>query len=297
VSARLFAFLLGAAVYFVPARAEADVRVERAPGAEECPTPSAFAERLRASSATRDVSVRFTKTHAGFASTVRTAEGATRSIEDPTCDALANATLVVVRLALDVPAPPASEDPPPPPPPTVVPQERPVAPGRSAGIEILAGAATTIGIGSPLAPGARVTGSLYFGHWGVGVTGLVLATQTRSLERGEVDVGVLGGGIEGCGRIGEGSLRGALCSRFELLRLAGAARGFARNEEQARPLGTFGLLVRGQARIAPPVGLFAEAGVTVPSSRERFEIEGAGLVYDAPILAAAGAFGAYANFE
>lgn len=295
------ALLFGAATLLVASRSEAGVRVERTAGAEECPEPAAFAERVKTA---RDVSVRFTRTGAGYVSVVSTAGGMARRLEDPTCAALADATLVVVKLALEVPA--ATPEPPARPVAALVPSEvseRPVpapAPsgGRGAVVELLAGGAVGVGLGSAFAPGGRATASFRFGGWGVGITGLVLAPQSRAMPPGVVDVGVLGGGVEGCRRISpERNWKVGLCSRFELFRLAGSARGFARSEEHARLLPTVGLLLRGQARLAGSFGLFAEAGGTVPLSRERFEIEGAGIVHDPTAVVATAAFGAFVAFE
>lgn len=302
-----------------------DVRVERASGAEGCPDAASFGARVREGSdrahegePTRDVTVRFERTTKGFRSSVLTSDGMKRSLVDDasTCEPLAEATLLAVRMTLDLaaspPAPPVNDVPaaPPAPPAAVVApetrdaREAPTTPRTkepaSVGLEVLASGTLALGVGSPLAPGFRAgaAATLGRGRWSLGVTGVVLSTQTREVGTGSVDIGVAGGGIEGCGRAR--ALQAvvlALCGRAEALRLSGTAHGFARTEEHARPLLLGSLLGRGQMRIAGPVAAYAEVGAVVPIVRERFSIDRVGLVYDPPIIAGSGAFGALVDFE
>jgi hypothetical protein len=280
----------------------ADVVVERSEDAEPCPGPSAFRDRVldddRGSS--RTVRVRFERSEHGFIATVQTTEGR-RRLEDPSCDALAEATLVVVRLALDeVSSTPAEErssaDAGPTPPPQV-----PAAARRSSRVEVLAGGAAALGLGVPFAPGVRIAAGVAFAdaRLSAGLTGIYLPATTRSLPPGEVAIELLGGGAEACGRAttSSQSLGVALCARAELSRLQGTARGYGRNKERGRPLPTAGLVLRGVGRVLGPIGIFAEAAAVVPLARERFHIEGAGVVYDPPAVAATGAVGASVDFE
>ena len=166
--------------------------------------------------------------------------------------------------------------------------------------EVLAGGTVAVGIGSPVAPGFRGGAALALGEgrWTVGITGVFLASQTRDVGAGTVDVGVAGGGLEACGRLraGRSALLG-LCGRAEVLRLSGSASGFARVEEHARPLFAGTLLARGQARVAGPVMAFLELGAVVPVVRERFAIDRVGIVYDPPLIGGTGGFGALVDFE
>lgn len=300
------------------ARAD-DVRVERASGAEACPDAASFGTRIGEGVVTpgvdaraRNVTVRFERTAKGFRSSIVTSDGMQRSLVDDTssCEGLAEATLLAVRLTLDVPpsasqpapvtAPVTVAAPAPPSPPDEAP--RAPAPARRAwlGAEIIAGATLAVGIGSPVAPGFRggAATTLDTGRWSIGITGVLLPSQTRDVGSGTVDVSVAGGGLEACGRarVGRPFLL-SLCSRAEVLRLSGSARGFARAEEHARPMFTGTLLGRGQARVAGPVAAFIELGAVIPVVRERFAIDGVGVVYEPPFVAGSGGLGALVDFE
>lgn len=295
----------------------AEIRVERSRGAEACPDPVKFEARAResATSASRDVSIRFARTSTGYASSIRTSDGMSRALEDDACDALADATLVVVRLALDVESAsvaPTSSKPTPAPAPAQATTETPAPDrdrdhesppaanlGRANGFELLAGGAVAAGFGASF--GARAGAGWVFAgrRLSIGVTGLALVPETRAVENGSVEIGLLGGGLEGCGRAATSSraLAGALCARGEVFRLSGSAGGFARNEAHGRPLATMGLALRGKLRIARPFGLFAEVAASVPLARERFAIDGVGIVYAPPVVAGTAATGLFVDFE
>jgi hypothetical protein len=298
----------------------AEVHVERAEGAGTCPDAAAIEARVQDGAIGRDartraVTVTFERTTRGYRSTIRTPDGLQRSLADDatTCDGLAEATVLAVRLALEVPEPvprgpvttSANATPPSLAPSTPgrdrAPDEAPrTASKRAVGVEVLAAGAVAFGIGSPLAPGLRGGASLTFaaGRWSAGLTGLVLPSQTRQVGLGEVDVLVAGGGVEACHRLRVARpVLVALCGRAEALMLSGTARGFATVEEHARPVFLGTLLARGQARLGGPVAAFAEGGVVAPVIRERFEIQGVGLVYDPPPVGATAAFGALVDFE
>lgn len=294
--------------------ARADLQVERSDGADSCPDTASFANRMREGGAvpaagTAEIKVRFEHTPDGYHSWIRMADGKHRSLADDaaSCDGLAEATVLAVKLALDLeaapavgaaPAPVPSPAPPPKvegavPPPSVARPASPVA-------EISAGGVLAFGLGSPVASGVRAGAALVLGRgrWSIGLTGLALPAQTRAVGDGTVDVSILGGGIEGCGRSPIGrSLLLALCGRAEAMSLVGSAHGFARTEEHARPLLAGTLLGRARARVAGPVALFVEAGAVVPFVRERFAIDTVGVVYDPPVVAAAAGIGIVVDFE
>lgn len=295
------------------------VVVERGPGAEACPDATTFVARVAESQKTnaspsppspsqaRSITVRFERTATGYASTMRTAGGLERSLDDrgASCDGLAEATLLAVKLAFDhssseddaagSASAAATETPPSQP---AVHEEA----SSTKHVELLAGAmAASIGIGSSFAPGMRASGGLAFGGlepvWWLGVTGFALPAQSEQHGSGSVDVELMGGGIESCRRMLRGDNAVGLCARAEAARLAGRAHGFVKNEEAARPLFLASLLLRGQRRLAGPLGVFAELGVTAPIIRERFEIQGVGLVYDPPVLGVSGALGLLLDLE
>ena len=299
--------------------ARADVRVERSDDAASCPDTAAFADRLRDAAAkepavaTSRISVRFEHTAHGYRSWIRTADGKQRSLADdaPNCDGVAEATVLAVRLALELEAPaveaPAAEAPavaaPLPSPATADAGPAPSvsAPRRAAPFaEIAASGVVVFGLASPVASGARAGAALVLahGHVSLGLTGIVLPSQTRNIGPGTVDLSVLGGGIEGCGRLPIGAaLLLALCGRAEAMSLDGSSHGFDRVETHARPLLAGTLLGRARARIAEPVALFVEAGALVPLARERFSIDTVGVVYDPPAVAAATGIGVVVDFE
>jgi hypothetical protein len=287
----------------------ADLRVERADGAGACPDAASFTNLVRAGGSEPPagpgtITVRFEHTSSGYRSRIVMPDGKHRTLADDasSCDGLAEATVLAVKLALDLetatPAVPADVVPPADvavldPEPLVVRRATPRA-------EIWTSGVLAFGIGSPVAPGVRAGASLLLGQarWSLGITSLVLPSQTRDIGEGKVDVSILGGGIEGCGRSRVGrALLLALCSRVEAMRLEGSARGFARTEEHARPLFAGTLLGRAQAKVAGPVALFIEAGAVVPFVRERFAIDTVGVVYDPPTVAAATGIGMLVNFE
>ncbi|MBX3209992.1 MAG: hypothetical protein KF764_33490 [Labilithrix sp.] len=313
--------ILGALVVFAATLgssgiAHAEVKVERSEGADSCPDAASFAEQVRdgggepASDTAADISVRFERTKQGYRSSVRVADGAYRAIvEDaPTCDGVAEAAALAVKLALDMeaarPVAPA-------PTPSVV--DAPVAPRResvpTAHVdearaplgELSATGVVAFGIASPVAPGVRAGAAIALdrrGHWSLGLTGLLLPAQSRTLGEGTVDLSVQGGGLEGCGRSRVGrSVLLALCTRFEAMRLQAEARGFPRSEAHARPLFGGTLLGRARAKVAGPVAVFVEVGALVPLVRQRFSIDTVGLVYDPPVLAATTGIGLAVDFE
>jgi hypothetical protein len=289
--------------------ARADVRVERAADAASCPDTASFADRMRdgagneTTAATSQITVRFERTTSGFRSWVSTANGKQRSLGDdaPNCDGLAEATVLAVRLALELDAPPAAA-----PAGVRAPEIAEGQPAVSAArrpapfAEISASGVVIFGLASPLASGMRAGAALVIGQgsWSLGVTGLVLPSQTRTVGQGNVDVSVLGGGMEGCGRLPIGSsLLLALCARAEALTVDGNAHGFARAEDHARPVFTGTLLGRARAGIVGPVALFVEGGAVVPFARERFSIDTVGVVYDPPAVAAATGIGILVDFQ
>jgi hypothetical protein len=288
--------------------AQADLRVERSDGADSCPDAAAFANRMRDAGApqpafaTGEITVRFAHTASGFRSWVGTADGKHRSLADdaPTCDGLAEATILAVKMALELEGAPAVVSAPPPAVADELPHEE-AAPRRAAPfVETSASGAVVFGLGSPVAAGVRAGAGLVLGQgrWSIGLTGLALPSQTRSIGEGTVGVSVLGGGVEGCGRLPVGrSVLLALCGRAEAMSLDGSAHGFARTESHARPVFTASLLGRARAKVAGPVALFVEAGALVPFARERFAIDTVGVVYDPPVVGAATGIGMLVDFE
>lgn len=303
--------------------ARAELQVHRSEGADSCPDTLSFAGRMRdgsvdaaarASASASDIIVRFEHTASGYRSSVIMPDGKRRSLTDdaPTCEGLAEATVLAVKLALDLETAPADTDVGPAasavvrpalsPPDVATPPPHDPSAGRTSTVaEISASGVLAFGLGSPAAPGARGGAALVLGEgrWSIGMTGLVLPAQTREIGDGAVDVSILGGGVEGCGRVPVGgrALLFALCGRIEAMSLRGSSRGFARTEDHARPLFAGTLLARARARVAGPLSGFVEAAAVVPFVRDRFAIDTVGVVYDPPVVAAATGIGVVVDFE
>lgn len=294
--------------------AHADVHVERSAEAEACPDAASFESRIRESgeegaTGSSSIEVRFERTMRGYRSLVRTADGKERTIAEDaaTCDGLAEATVLAVKLALDLdgarsPDPPRSAASGP----TASADDGALPPASSASrraapaAEVSASGVVAFGLASRAAAGVRAGGAVVLGggRWSLGITGLALPSQTHRVGDGTVDVTVLGGGIEGCGRVrGRGRLQLALCARAEALRLAGSADGFPRAESRVRPLFTSSLLGRARVPVAGPVAVVAEAGAVLPIVRERFAIDTLGVVYEPPVVGATTGIGAVVDFE
>jgi hypothetical protein len=290
-----------------PRTARADLRVERAEGAESCPDAAAFVERMGDGGAPSltgrgSIEVRFEPTAEGYRARVQMPGGKHRVLADdaPTCDGLAEATALAVKLAFELDEPPAVA-------PAASPPLRDEDSGaaelvgpRAAGAEISASGVLAVGLASPAAPGLRAGAALLLGRdrWSIGVTGIVLPAQAREVAGGTVRVSVLGGGVEGCRRLPVGdTMLLAVCGRVEAMRLEGSASGFARSEERARPLFAGTLLGRARRTLAGPAALFVEAGGVVPFVRERFALDGVGVVYDPPVVAFTAGIGVLVDFE
>jgi hypothetical protein len=285
--------------------ARADVRIEHSDGADSCPDAISFANRLREAGAAepamaRSITVRFEHAENRYRSWISMGGGKRRSLADdsPNCEGLAEATVLAVKMALELEGP--AEVTAAPPEVAEVHPDASVARYAAPIAEISASGVLAFGIVSPVAAGVRGGAGLVLGQrrWSIGVTGLALPSRTRNVGEGTVDVSVLGGGLEGCGRLPiGGSLLLALCGRVEAMRVDGSAKGFTRSERHARALFAGTLLGRARARVRGPFELFVEAGALVPFARERFAIDTVGVVYDPPVVAAVTGIGIFANFE
>jgi hypothetical protein len=297
--------------------ARADFQVERSEGAGSCPDPTAFTERLRErggpadGAAIANIRVRFEHTPKGYRSSVQVAGGKPRSLVDdtPSCDGLAEATALAVKLALDLDAA-RSIAPVRAPPTEHAPEDRPREKSRPAPIDepiaaslgdISLASVVAFGIATPVAPGVRAGAAMVLDRrerWSLGLTGLFLPSQSRIIGEGAVDLSVQGGGVEGCGRARAGrSLLLALCGRLEMMRVEGDARGFTRSESHARALPASTVLGRARARVAGPLVTFAEVGAIAPFFRHRFSVDTVGVVYDPPVIGATVGIGVAIDFE
>ena len=213
--------LVASATALVAGAAHAELHVERAADAEACPDPATFAQRAGDGLSderkrSMGITVRFERTSSGFASAVRATDGSERTLDDrsSSCDGLAEATLLAVRLAFDRDdaAPPAS-----PPAREERSAERQPRP-RAAHAELLAGALGALGLGGSF--GGRVVGAAVLGgqeEWSIGLTGFVFLRQTEQFGSGTVENSMVGGGLDTCRRARFERLLGgtmlALCGR------------------------------------------------------------------------------------
>jgi hypothetical protein len=299
-----------------PRVARADVHVERAEGADACPDTAALRDRIRevgpaVDAPTAEIKVRFERTKDGYRSSVQVSDGKYRSLVDnaPSCDGVAEATALAVKLALDLEAarPPAPVVAPPVERASTSAKSEPastsqVGKQRAAPLgEISLSGVVAFGIASPVASGVRAGAAVVLdrrGHWTLGLTGLTLPAQSKSVGKGSVDLSVQGAGVEGCGRSQFGrSVLIALCGRVEAMRLEGEARGFDRSENHAKAMVGGTLLGRARATVAGPIAVFVEAGALAPFVRQRFSIDTVGVIYDPPVVAVATGIGIAVDFE
>lgn len=308
-----------AVAFFAASTADATVSVTRREGAESCPDERAFARRMSSDAGertgidTRDVHVEFERTSTGYRSTVRLASGAQRSLSDDasSCDGIADATALAIKLALDLEAGTGAANAPthvaanaPASSPSVASEAPPIAPDDSVlrvpHAEMTVSGVVVAGLATPIATGVRAGATLLFHRtrWSLGLTGLALPAQSVDVGEGTVDISVFGGGLEGCGRTPVyRTLSAALCARVEALRMHGRARGYPRSDEDARPLFTTAIAARGHGRIAGPFSIFLEVAAIAPIFRERFAIDTVGPVYDPPIVGGSAGIGAAIDFE
>jgi hypothetical protein len=218
-----------------------------------------------------------------------------RTLDDAgaTCTSLAEATALTIAVIVDpegvkLPEPPVAtpEAPAPAPPTTPAPVAPVVAPPFvpptrwSFAIEAKGGVA--IGVVRDVAPiGVIALEIRPVSLFSVEIGGLFIPTQRLALERGGVDVWLLAGTANACVWPYAETLRVGACVGLAAGSLRGDGRGYPVESGASRPW--FAAMARGAVLgpIIGPLGWTARAELVLPSRRESFGIEGAGVAYEA----------------
>jgi hypothetical protein len=274
--------------------ANAELLVERGPGAEECPDSAELArrvERIRERSELGKASYRlvFTKRDAGLAVAI-TAEpsGRARTLtsNDATCDAIANAAAVTLALLFDAepveapPAAPVSTPTPSPAPakPIPAPPRPAVSARRAVQVTFSLAASTAAGVTAPLAFGGMLEAGLVAGRLRTSLGALWLAPVASALPPGQVREGLVGGTARGCFAPLMGAWRVDLCSGAFLGVASADATGYTTNETRHRPWLAIPAELAG-SWWTEHVALEASVAALFPVQRRDFGIEGLGVPY------------------
>lgn len=294
------AFVFAAAICAAKiARAAPLVSVERAPVAEDCPDASALSRAIARMTPKAPVPsgsedngafrVLFERQQGGYSARIVVSgeHAGTRELSDPgeRCSALADATALTIALILD----PDATAPPPepvreaPPPPIVEP------PPRRWGIVVDAGGGIVVGLVRDVAPVFEVGVSVApIKILSVDAAALFVPTQRLPLDRGSVDVTLVGGRLAGCLAPFDASVRVAACAGMSAGALFAAGVGYPTERSAQRSLfaGDFAVVAGGP--IVGVLGWSARAGLMVPLHRQLFGIEGAGVAYESLPVAVMG---------
>lgn len=299
---------------------DAEVTVERAEGASDCPGEDGFKKAIErvgtqpegprpSGSLTLDVRIQRVgddyraEIHArGRKTGLRTLE-----VPGPTCSALTDAVAVTLAILMDreirEDAEPLPEEPPKPEPvPTAAPivdQPPPVEPtkparsGRprasspiSTGLGLSLGGAMTHGL--PLGWSGMATGGFWVRHdrLDVGVSGFWAPAKEAELEPGSVDVRLLGVQLRACGRVwGQWQrLHLAGCAEAAMAQLQGQGQGYATDRVQRRPWYALGASARLGMPILGPIEGAISAGVLAPLQQESFSVDRVGQAYETDVI-------------
>jgi hypothetical protein len=273
--------------------------VERAQGAEQCPDTeslNARIDQIRGRSSHEPAGsyrVDFLHREDVFSAVITTGPGGSkvRVLEHtgPTCTSLASATAVTLALLFDAdatvkngpepipaPSPIAVIDVPP-----VI--ERPPA-ERTATLSL--GPVGLAGVLRPVSPALAGEVGVGGARWRTGIGVLWAIPQTLSLGPGTIDEKFVTGVARGCGApVRSGALRLDICSGALLGLVTAEATSYTRNDRRARNWIAFPLEVAA-SWWAPPIGWELGVSGLVPVRRQDFSIDGLGVAYRSPPIAA-----------
>lgn len=285
--------------------------VQRAPEASDCPDAPALAAMIArltskapepadvAPAGAERFDVEFSRGATRYRVVVRTrgSRAGVRTLDDPgaTCASLAEATALTiavivdpegVKLAEPATPPEAAQAPLPPvaetqaPPPAAVPPP-PAAFRWAIGVEARVGAA--IAILREVAPTGTLAVELRPSSIvSVEVGALFIPSQSLALERGSVDVWLLAGAANACVWPYAEAARVGACIGLAAGTVRADGRGYPTESGASRPWLAANAALAAGGPIAWRVGWTGRAGVVVPTRRESFGIEGAGVAYEAP---------------
>lgn len=290
--------------------AGASLDVQRAAGAEDCPSseelklqtlalglpPKGSAERLT-------VQVDFHRSEEQFVVDVRTTGRAigTRQLDaaGPTCAPLAKATAVLLAVLLDlrprehapVQEMSAAQTPPTPPPPT--------RPGLLRYVAFNARADIAIGLlGPAFSPALDVVARARLSRFDIGLGGFGLLNRTVELAPGTIDVGLLGGSLVVCGYWARlRALEIGACATLLAGRFHGEAHGYFTNRERASLWLAGGVGATIALELNPRWALRAGIDAILPFQSYRPEIDLVGRAYQPSPLGALLSFGPELRFR
>jgi hypothetical protein len=317
--------LIASAVIFGSAQAQsvevgdAEVTIERADGADDCPGADGFKRAIERvgpqpegprPSGSLTLEVRIERVGEDYRAEIR-AHGRksglrTLEVPGPTCAALTDAVAVTLAILMDreireEPAtePSSIEPPGEPEPPRDTPPvadrpktEDPANPEpsvravdslpSSTGLGVSLGGAMTHGL--PLGWSGMAAGAFWVRNkrLDVAVGGFWAPTQPADLDPGHVDVRMLGAQFRACGRFW-GRWKGlhlAGCAEAAMAQLQGQGRGYATERVQRRPWYALGASARVGAPIVESFEWAFSAGVLAPLQRESFSVDRVGQAYE-----------------
>ena len=320
----LFVLTQAADLWAAPEAAEPRLKVERGPGAEHCPDGRGVAAEIehvrgRALSPGEAEHYRVQFEHEGdaFVATVHNEQdGSTRALSDqgPSCQALTRATAVSLALLIDAESSPlaqgvnaraAATDAPTPdvPSPPPAPNEPRVKSTRDDGdvaaamnseseadvarsLGVYAGAVLLYGVTRPWAPALSAGVHLSAGIFRAGAGALWAFEGALELGPGHVSTGLRGASIEACVAPARGALaRFDLCTGLLAALVRAEASGYSTNESSSRPWIALPLAAT-LTTATRPVSWQVGAEALLPWHAQRFRVEGVGLAYEAPRVAA-----------
>jgi hypothetical protein len=288
------------AALVVAAPLTADLGVERAAGAEDCPDASALeamiarildapvgARPIGAAGGEVRASVAFSRSAAGYQATLRLsgAKEGQRTLTDtgPRCAALGRAVSITMALVLDT-----GEELAPPPAPSVTvvaaiaPPPPPAPRTLTSGVLSLTGGPAFGVVGPP-----SVTGGVEL-DVGVGrrlhlqVSGQYVAPRSTAFDMGAVNVGLLTAGLGICGVLNdpEASVHVGVCAWGARGRLRGSGTGFpAANEAHALTYWGVGGGLQVHGPLTRRFILGAEADVLIPVRSYTFSVGNRGVAF------------------
>lgn len=293
--------------------------VQRTPDAYDCPDAAALAVMIgkltnkgpepadAATVATDRFDVEFSRATHRYRVVVRTrgARTGVRTLDDAgaTCASLAEATALTIAVIVDpegvkLPEPveaaappftePAAVSPPPAdasPPATAAPAGSDSTSSRwSLAIETRGGAA--LGVVREMAPVALVDVAVRPSRlFSFDAGALFIPTQSLALERGTIDVWLLAATANACVWPYAERVRVGGCLGVAAGSIRGEGRGFPVSSAASRAWLAATGAAKATGPIVGPLGWSAQAGLVVPSHRESFGIEGAGVAYQSPSVA------------
>ena len=282
------------------------LRVDRGPGAEDCPDGMSLSERISAIRGRPDApnhetyEVSFSHTADTFSATIRGGPNgeSQRVLEGrgPTCAALAQATAVTLALLFDSEADSRSQPkpepaPPPAPPPKIEkPPVEAIPPPPHAHTHIDStlsiGAAGLAFVLRPLSPAFTGELGLRVEGFRVGLGVLWNPTQSLSLEPGRVKESLLGGTARTCVALSRGqSVELDVCSGLFVGAVTAHAEGFTQNDRRVRSWLAVPVELS-LAELSGPVGWEVSASALGTLVHPDFEVQNLGAAYRSPRVGA-----------